>query len=66
MLNDSPNPSDYIKKMRKRDVLLSLGWGQLVTPLVVETADGNQKLNCAHVHWCCQSGKLTSIVGGGR
>jgi prophage antirepressor-like protein len=48
VLTDTPNPSDYIKKMRKRDELLSQGWGQLVTPLAVETAGGKQKLNCAN------------------
>ena len=31
-LTDSANPTDYIKKMRKRDPFLSEGWGQLVTP----------------------------------
>lgn len=34
-LTESPNPSDHVKKMRKRDLLLSEGWGQLVTPLSV-------------------------------
>ena len=48
VLTDTPNPSDYIKKMRKRDELLSQGWGQLVTPLIVDTAGGKQKLNCAN------------------
>ena len=48
VLTDSPNASDYIKKMRKRDELLSQGWGQLVTPLLVDTAGGKQKLNCAN------------------
>lgn len=48
VLTDSPNPTDYIKKMRKRDELLSQGWGQLVTPLLVDTAGGKQKLNCAN------------------
>ncbi|MCA6362653.1 MAG: Bro-N domain-containing protein [Bacteroidetes bacterium] len=48
ILTDTPNPADYIKKMRKRDELLSQGWGQLVTPLPVSTAGGKQKLNCAH------------------
>lgn len=47
VLTDTPNVSDYIKKMRKRDELLSQGWGQLVTPLLVDTAGGKQKLNCA-------------------
>ena len=48
VLTDTPNPSDYIKKMRKRDEELSKGWGQFVTPLSVETTGGKQKLNCAN------------------
>lgn len=34
--------------MCKRDELLSQGWGQLVTPLLIDTAGGKQKLNCAN------------------
>ena len=37
VLTDSVNPTDYIKKMKKRDPELSKGWGQIVTPLSVET-----------------------------
>ena len=48
ILTESTNPSDYIKKMRKRDESLSEGWGQLVTPLLVDTPGGKQKLNCAN------------------
>ncbi|MDD4148680.1 MAG: Bro-N domain-containing protein [Bacteroidales bacterium] len=48
VLTDTPNPTDYMKKMRKRDEQLSQGWGQIVTPLSVETAGGKQKLNCAN------------------
>lgn len=48
ILTDSPNPTDYIKKVRKRDIILSEGWGQIVTPLPVKTAGGKQKLNCAN------------------
>jgi DNA-damage-inducible protein D len=47
VLTDTPNPSDYIKKMRKRDEELSKGWGQFVTPLSVDTTGGIQRLNCA-------------------
>jgi len=47
-LTDSPNVQDYIKKMRKRENELSKGWGQFVTPLLVNTSGGNQKLNCAN------------------
>ena len=31
-LTNSKNPTDYIKKMKKRDPLLAEGWGQFVTP----------------------------------
>lgn len=48
LLTDTPNPGDYIKKMRKRDEELSKGWGQIVTPLSIDTAGGKQKLNCAN------------------
>ena len=47
-LTDSPNPADYIKKMRLRDKELSKGWGQLVTPLRLETEGGIQRGNCAN------------------
>ena len=47
-LTDSTNVSDYIKKLRKRDEELSKGWGQIVTPLSIETAGGKQKINCAN------------------
>ncbi len=45
VLTDSVNPSDYIKKMRSRDEVLSQGWGQLVTPLSIDTPGGKQKIN---------------------
>ena len=32
VLTDSKNPTDYIKKMKKRDPSLAEGWGQIVTP----------------------------------
>ena len=48
ILTDTPNPNDYIKKIRKRDLELSKGWGQIVTPLSIQTAGGKQKLNCAN------------------
>lgn len=47
ILTDTPNPSDYIKKMRKRDLDLAKGWGQIVPLLMVETAGGKQKMGCA-------------------
>jgi hypothetical protein len=48
VLTDSTNPADYIKKMRLRDKELSEGWGQLVTPLRLETEGGIQRANCAN------------------
>jgi DNA-damage-inducible protein D len=48
VLTDSTNPVDYIKKMRLRDNELSQGWGQLVTPLRLETEGGIQRANCAN------------------
>ena len=35
VLTDSANPTDYLKKMRKRDPQLVEGWGQIVTPLSI-------------------------------
>ncbi len=45
-LTDSINPSDYLKKLRKRDEPLNEGWGQFVTPLRIPTEGGPQTLNC--------------------
>ncbi|OGU17947.1 MAG: phage antirepressor protein [Geobacteraceae bacterium GWC2_53_11] len=47
-LTDTPNATDYIKKMRKRDAELSKGWGQIVTPLWLATEGGKQKVNCSN------------------
>ncbi len=48
VLTDSKNSSGYIKDMRRRDPELAKGWGQIATPLSVETTGGKQKLNCAN------------------
>jgi len=53
-LTDSPNPADYLKKLRRRDPSLSdafEGGGQFVPPLALpfQTAGGVQKLQCWHV-----------------
>ena len=47
-LTDSVQPDGYIKDMRRRDPDLSKGWGQIATPLSVETPGGKQKINCAN------------------
>jgi hypothetical protein len=48
VLTETANSADYIKKMRKRDAELAKGWGQIVTPLGLETSGGKQKVNCAN------------------
>ena len=47
-LTSSTNVSDYLKKIRKRDEVLSKGWGQIVTPLSIKTEGGLQKVNCSN------------------
>ena len=47
-LTDSIQPDGYIKDMRRRDPELSKGWGQIATPLIVQTLGGKQKMNCAN------------------
>ncbi|MCK4938120.1 MAG: Bro-N domain-containing protein [Methanosarcinales archaeon] len=47
-LTDSVDPQGYLKDMRRRDPELAKGWGQIATPLSVQTSGGNQKLNCAN------------------
>ena len=49
VLTESVNPKGYIKDMRRRDSELSKGWGQIATPLSIETKGGRQKVNCANV-----------------
>jgi hypothetical protein len=48
ILTDSIQPDGYLKDMRRRDSELNKGWGQIATPLYVNTAGGKQKLNCAN------------------
>lgn len=47
-LTDSVQPSGYLKDMKRRDPELNKGWGQIATPLSIETDGGIQKLNCAN------------------
>jgi DNA-damage-inducible protein D len=47
-LTDSQNPSDYLKKVKIRDLPLRKGWGQIVTPLRVDTSGGPQNINCVN------------------
>jgi hypothetical protein len=48
VLTDSVQPDGYIKDMRRRDPELSQGWGQIATPLSIQTSGGKQRLNCAN------------------
>ena len=47
ILTDSKDAQGYIKDMRRRDPELSTGWGQIATPLTVNTKGGEQKMNCS-------------------
>ena len=48
ILTDSNDHKQYVKRMRKRDIELALGWVQIVPTLLVETAGGKQKMGCAN------------------
>lgn len=48
VLTDSVQPDGYIKDMRRRDEELAKGWGQIATPLTIQTPGGPQKMNCAN------------------
>ena len=48
LLTDSKDPSWYIKDMRRRDEILSEGWGQIATPLEIDTAWWKQRVNCSN------------------
>ena len=48
ILTDSNDPKQYVKRMRKRDIELALGWVQIAPTLLVETAGGKQKMGCAN------------------
>jgi prophage antirepressor-like protein len=48
ILTDSNDPKQYVKRMRKRDIELALGWVQIVPTLLVETAGRKQKMGCAN------------------
>lgn len=48
ILTDSVQPEGYVKDLRRRDKELAKGWGQIATPLRVETGGGVQRVNCAN------------------
>ncbi len=43
ILTDSKNPKGYIKDMRRRDLELKKGWGQIATPLVIKGKGSGKK-----------------------
>ena len=45
-LTDSKDPKGYLKDMRRRDEGFAEGWGQIATPLPIDTMGGKQKLSC--------------------
>ena len=44
VLTDSVQPEGYVKDLRRRDPELTKGWGQIATPLRIETAGGAQRV----------------------
>lgn len=47
-LTDSADPTQYIKKMRKRDPELDVNWGTVCIPLPLPAPDGKiRETNCA-------------------
>jgi prophage antirepressor-like protein len=47
-LTNSSQPDGYLKDMRRRDPELAEGWGQIATPLPIETSGGLQKIICSN------------------
>lgn len=47
-LTNSLQPEGYLKDMRRRDIGLAKGWGQIATLLSIKTDGGKQKINCAN------------------
>ena len=48
-LADTKDPSGYLKDMRRRDDGFAKGWGQIATPLSIDTPGGKQQMNCVSV-----------------
>jgi len=49
VLTESKDVKQYIKKLRKRDIVLGSKWGTICTPLVMIAYDGRKrKMNCAN------------------
>lgn len=61
---DNVNPTDYIKKMKKRDPELAKGWGQIVTPLSLQTPGGKQRADRRVETYRCQGGSGICLADG--
>ena len=48
ILSESVDPSGYLKDIKRRDDEINKGWGQIATPLYINTSGGKQKINCAN------------------
>ncbi len=48
-LMESGDTGQYIQRMKKRDPELCKGWGQIASPLPIETTDGFQEMQCANL-----------------
>ena len=60
VLTDSVQPEGYVKDLRRRDKELAKRWGQIATPLRIETEGGVQRVNCANTEG------LGTIAGNAR
>lgn len=48
ILSESIDPVGYLKDIRRRDKEINKGWGQIATPLSINTSGGKQKMNCSN------------------
>jgi len=48
VLTDSKSPKGYLKNLRRRDIYINEGWGQIATPLKIKTSGGEQNISCAN------------------
>jgi len=46
VLTESKNPSGYLKDILRRDENFKQGWGQIATPLKIQTKGGIQNIKC--------------------
>ena len=48
VLTDSVDPSGYLHDLKRRDVEIEKGWGQIAHLLAIKTEGGRQKMACAN------------------